>query len=152
MVAALVAAAAGPGSGTPPCDDVPSERAALERAASGTGHFAFVAAALEERCGAPLAAGLSLDGPSAETAVALGERLEAFCARGRASGSPALHPGDREHLGEILARPEFGQARGADVYGLARLVDWLTAWVETLFETRGAQGFVQWTRVLVLAL
>jgi hypothetical protein len=145
-LAALVAA------WLPPCDDVPGERAALEQAVKGEIHFSYVAAALEERCGAPLAAGLKLDGPPAEAAEALGKRLEAFCARAKVEGRAAVRPGDREHLEEILSRPEFSQARGADVNGLARLVAWLTAWVEALFETRGAQGFVRWTRVLVLAL
>lgn len=147
MLAAVVAA------GVPlPCDDVPGERAALEQAAKGEVHFSYLASALEERCGAPLAAGLKLDGPPAEAAEALGKRLEAFCARSKAEGRAALRAGDREHLDEILSRPEFSQARGADLDGLQRLVAWLVAWVEALFETRGALGFVRWTRVLVLAL
>ncbi|HEY8206026.1 MAG TPA: DUF4129 domain-containing protein [Myxococcaceae bacterium] len=152
MAAAVVASLVAAGSGAPPCDDVPAERAALERAATGTTHISFVAKVLEERCGAPLAAGLSMEAPAAEVVAALGARLEAFCARVKASGSPALRSGDREYLEEILARPEFGQARSADVDGLARLVAWLTAWFEALFESRGVQGFAQWTRVLVLAL
>jgi uncharacterized protein DUF4129 len=146
MLAVLIAA------GPAPCDDVAGERAALEQAAKGEVHFSYVAGALEERCGVPLAAGLKLDGPAAEAAEALGQRLEAFCAREKVEGRAALRAGDRKHLEEIFSRPEFSLARGADVNGLARLAAWLTAWIENLFETRGAQGFVRWTRVLVLTL
>ncbi|HYV46339.1 MAG TPA: DUF4129 domain-containing protein [Myxococcaceae bacterium] len=150
MIAAEAMLAAMVAMGSPPCDDVPGERAALEQAVKGEVHFSYIASALEERCGAPLAAGLKLDGPPAEAAEALGTRLEAFCARSRAEGRAALRVGDREHLDEILSRPEFSQARAADVDGLTRLSLWLTSWLEALFETRGALGFVRWTRVLVL--
>ena len=152
MIAAAAMMAAVVAVGLSPCDDVPGERAALEQAAKGEVHFSYIASALEERCGAPLAAGLKLDGPPAEAAEALGKRLEAFCARSKAEGRAALRVGDREHLDEILSRPEFAQARGANLGGLERLVAWLVAWVEALFETRGALGFVRWTRVLVLSL
>ncbi|HVE83255.1 MAG TPA: hypothetical protein VND93_10430, partial [Myxococcales bacterium] len=137
-----------------PCDDLPGERAALARAASeNEAHFADVAAALEQRCQAPLAAGVDLEGPAAEAARELGDRLGAFCTQAGASGRPALKAGDREALAEILARPEFAQARAPDVNGgLERLVAWITAWMDSLFATSGAQSFAKGTRVLVLAL
>lgn len=153
LVAALALGWAGTaGAGVNPCDDVAAERAALLQAASGDAHFADIAGALERRCEAPLAAGLELEGPASEAAVALADRLEAFCDRAQASGREAIRPGDREHLAEILGRPEFAQARAPDSSGLVRLAAWLTAWLETLFETTGAESFSRGTRVLVLAL
>src|SRR5262245_28930835 len=87
-----------------PCDDMAAERAALMQAASGDVHFADIAAELERRSGAPLAAGLRLEESPHEAAAALADRLEAFCAGARASGHAALRAGDREHLAEILDR------------------------------------------------
>lgn len=135
-----------------PCEDLPGERAALLRAASGDAHFGDMAASLDQRFGAPLAAGIRLDGPPEEAAAALADRLEELCARATATGIVAVRPGDREALEAILARPEFAQARAPDVDGLSRLAAWLTAWMDALFETSGAQSFARGTRVLILAL
>src|SRR5262249_39083876 len=104
-----------PGAVPPPCHDLSIERAALTRAAAEAPHLADAAGGLDRPCGVPLAAGISMEGSACEAASVLADRLEAFCARAQASEGAPARPGGREHLKEILARPEFARARAPDV-------------------------------------
>ncbi|MFP2957876.1 hypothetical protein ACLEPN_08605 [Myxococcus sp. 1LA] len=61
-------------------------------------------------------------------------------------------PTEPERLEAILDRPEFARARQRHGDALKRLMREVTAWLESLFESREAQGFAVATRAVMLGL
>jgi len=75
----------------------------------------------------------------------------AGCAVLQSRAAP-LAPGARVTLEEIYARPDFAGSRHRSSVTLKVLLNRLEAWLETLFETAGAQTYSNVTRVLVLVV
>ncbi|MFL5354297.1 DUF4129 domain-containing protein [Archangium sp.] len=81
-------------------------------------------------------------------------RIQAACtqleaAQGAAEPLPRTDPA---RLQDILARPEFAQARQRQGDVLQRLMRMVLTWLEALLQTREAQGFATSTRTVVLVL
>ncbi len=81
-------------------------------------------------------------------ALALATQLSAF----RGQGDPTLRPVETVTLNEIFARPEFAASRHRTGATLKVLLSRLEAWLESLFETSGAQTYSNVTRIVVLVL
>ncbi|GHG90704.1 DUF4129 domain-containing protein [Comamonas sp. JC664] len=90
-----------------------------------------------------------------ERAEQLARFLEQACAVEALAQGPAAiptPPSEPERLQAILDRPEFARARERHGDALKRLMREVTAWLESLFESREAQGFAVATRAVMLGL
>ncbi len=104
------------------------------------------------------AGGMPLRSPGdvepAAQAQAVNTRLDAACALQEAEAQQAAPPpgSDVERLRAILDRAEFARARQRNSDLLQRLMRELEAWMERVFESRGATSFAVATRALILGL
>jgi hypothetical protein len=137
-----------------PCANVEQDLQLLEETArSRPAELPGVVENLETRSG-----GMSLrppgDIPSDQLARDVVTRLREACALQEASASAQapLTTSDPARLREILDRPEFAQARRRETDLLQRLMRQLDAWLEGLFQSRGAQSFAVATRAIILGL
>ncbi|MBJ6763914.1 DUF4129 domain-containing protein [Myxococcaceae bacterium JPH2] len=65
---------------------------------------------------------------------------------------PEANARGAERLQEILNRPEFARARERNGDVLKRMLREVQAWLESLFESRSAQGFAVATRAVMLGI
>lgn len=94
------------------------------------------------------------DASAPERAKQLTGFLERACALQEAerSAPAALPVSEPERLKAILDRPEFSRARQRHGDLVKRLMRQLEAWMESLFESSGAQSFAVATRAVMLGL
>lgn len=134
-----------------PCADVDASARALREAAQA-GELDAALARLSADLGVELVAGEDAKlSPEQRLDLAAG-RLPQICALQAVPAPPSAPAVDAARLQQILTRPEFARARDRRGDALLRLMKQLREWIDSLFETRGAQSFSRVTRVLVLAV
>jgi hypothetical protein len=137
-----------------PCTDLETDIRLLEETAQARpAELPIIVEGLEIRSG-----GLPLrplnDVPVEQLARDVSVRLREACElqENAASQQAPLAPSDPARLRAILDRPEFAQARRRNTDLLQRLIRQLDAWLDTFFQSEGAQSFAVTTRAIVLGL
>jgi hypothetical protein len=137
-----------------PCTDLETDIRLLEETAQARpAELPIIVEGLETRSG-----GLPLrplnDVPVEQLARDVSVRLREACElqENAASQQAPLAPSDPARLRAILDRPEFAQARRRNTDLLQRLIRQLDAWLDTFFQSEGAQSFAVTTRAIVLGL
>ncbi|WP_224362243.1 DUF4129 domain-containing protein [Hyalangium versicolor] len=137
-----------------PCADLEANvRLIEETSKSRPAELGAILEGLESRAG-----GLPLrpsgDVPPEQLARDVVTRLRAACAlqEEEAHAQEPVPPSSPDRLRAILDRPEFAQARKRNTDILQRLLRQLNAWLDSFFQSRGAQTFSIATRAVMLGL
>jgi hypothetical protein len=137
-----------------PCTNLETDLRLIEETAqSRPAELATIMRGLEVRMrGMPLRPPGDL--PTEQLARDVATRLREACALQEATAreQAPLPASDPKRLREILDRPEFAQARRRETDLLQRLMRQLDAWLDSLFESQGAQSFAVATRAIILGL
>jgi hypothetical protein len=137
-----------------PCTDLETDVKLIQETAKlRPAELPTIVEGLEQRAGGmPLRP--SGDVPVEQLAQHVAVRLRAACEFQESAASEQAPPpqSDPARLRAILDRPEFAQARKLNTDLLQRLMRQLDAWLDSFFQSRGAQGFAVATRAVVLGL